>query len=51
MKIRSLGNTSFDLIFETFNRTFAAYDTREQEQCENMICPTKLDLYLSEHSI
>ena len=27
MKIRSLGNTSFDLIFETFNRTFAAYDT------------------------
>ena len=25
MKIRSLGNTSFDLIFETFNRTFAAY--------------------------
>ena len=26
MKIRSLGNTSFDLIFETFNRTFAAYD-------------------------
>ena len=36
MKIRSLGNTSFDLIFETFNRTFAAYDTREQEQCENI---------------
>ena len=36
MKIRSLGNTSFDLIFETFNRTFAAYDTREQEQSENI---------------
>lgn len=27
---------SFDLIFETFNRTFAAYNTREQEQCENI---------------
>ena len=23
MKIRSLGNTSFDLIFETFNKAFA----------------------------
>ena len=36
MKIRSLGNTSFDFIFETFNRTFAAYDTREHDLCENI---------------
>ena len=36
MKIRSLGNISFDLIFETFNKAFAAYDTRDQEQCENI---------------
>lgn len=26
----------FDLIFETFNKAFAAYDTRDQEQCENI---------------
>lgn len=42
MKIRSLGNTSFDLIFETFNRTFAAYDTREQNSVKISDMPNEI---------
>ena len=38
MKIRSLGNTSFDLIFETFNKAFAAMilEIRNSVKISNM---------------